>query len=105
MIISGEDIDVIYALDNFARYTYSDQEPTVIKDIRTDEAKARFEGESLIFPSLKANNTISVYTLNGVQIIKKTVHEDGEYAFPLSALRKGVYLVNVNGLTYKIAKK
>ena len=105
MIISGEDIDIIYALDNFARYTYSDQKPTAIKDIRTDEAKARFDGERLIFPSLKANSTISVYTLNGVQIIKKTVHEDGEYAFPLSALRKGVYLINVNDLTYKIAKK
>lgn len=105
MIISGEGIDVIYALDNFARYTYSDQEPAAIRDIRSEEVKARFDGESLIFPSLKANSTISIYTLNGVQIFKITVHEDGEYAFPLSALRAGVYLVNANGITYKIMKK
>lgn len=105
MIISGEGIDVIYALDDFARYTYNDQEPTTIKDIRTDEAKAKFDGESLIFPSLKANSTISVYTLNGVQIFKKTIRKDGEYAFPLSALRTGVYLVNVNGIAYKIMKR
>ena len=105
MKISGEGIDVIYALDDFARYTYSDQEPTAIKDIRTDDAKAKFDGESLLFPSLKANSTISVYTLNGVQIFKKTVHEDGGYVFPLSALRAGAYLVNINGLTYKIMKK
>ena len=105
MKISGEGIDVIYALDNFARYTYSYQEPTAVKDILTGEMKAKFDGESLFFPSLKANSTVSVYTLNGVEIFTKTIHEDGEYTLALSALRVGTYLVNVNGLKYKIMKK
>lgn len=105
MTIRGEGFDVTYSLESFVRYTYDDQEPTAIKDIRTDKMIAKFEGESLIFPSLKANSTVSVYTLNGTQIFKKTIHEDGEYAFPISTLRTGVYLVNVNGQTYKIMKK
>lgn len=105
MKIKGEGFDVVYALENFLRYTYNDHEPTAIKDIRTDKVMGKFEGESLVFPSLKANSTISVYTPNGVQIFKKTVHEDGEYAFPLSALKAGTYLVNVNGQTYKIMKR
>ena len=62
-------------------------------------------GESLLFPALKANSTVSVYSLNGTLVFKKTIHQNGEYAFPLSNLNAGVYMVNVNGLTYKIMKR
>ncbi len=105
MKIKGNDFDVIYTLDNFARYTYDIHDPATIRDILTEKFIAKFEGESIVFPSLKAHSTVSVYTLNGVQIFKKTVQKDGEYAFPLSVLSSGVYLVNINGQTYKIMKK
>jgi len=38
-------------------------------------------------------------------VFTKTVSTNGEYAFPLSNLSQGVYVVNVNGVTYKILKK
>ena len=48
---------------------------------------------------------MSVYSLNGSLVFKKTVYHNGEYAFPLSNLNTGIYLVNVNGIIYKIQKK
>lgn len=105
MKISGEGIDAVYELNNFLRYTYEEGNFSGLKDIRLEGSLAKIDGESIFFPSVKANSTVGIFTLDGVQIFKKTVHEDGKYAFPLSALRAGIYLVNVNGLTFKIVKK
>ena len=38
-------------------------------------------------------------------VINKSINTDGEYALPLSSLSQGVYVVNVNGKTFKIVKK
>ena len=91
--------------ENMARFTYEDNTVTAITNLQTDEPSFRLNGESLLFPALKANSTVSVYSLNGTLIFKKTVRQNGEYAFPLSNLNAGVYMVNVNGLTYKIVKR
>ncbi len=103
--ITGEDIDVTYALDNMARFTYEKVDVSAIKDIKTEKVAFRFTDESLLFPALKANSTVAVYSLNGTLVFKKTVQIDGEYSFPVSNLNTGVYLVFVNGLTYKIIKR
>ena len=107
MQIIGEDIDVTYPLDDLARFTYeTEDDATAIKDINTEkEILYKFTGDSLLFPALKANSTVSIYSLNGTLVYKKAIQTAGEYSFPLSSLNAGVYLVSVNGLTYKIVKK
>ena len=105
MKIYGEGIEAVYDLDNLDKYTYSNGNDTGLRDMRTDEVVARFDGESMLFLSLKAHSTVSVYTPNGEQVFRKTIHSDGEYSFPLSALNAGAFIVNVNGITYKILKK
>ncbi|MBQ6062976.1 MAG: T9SS type A sorting domain-containing protein [Prevotella sp.] len=93
-----------YALENMAKFTY-EQIPDGIKSLLADDAAFTLDGESLLFPSLKAGSTVSLTSLNGTSIFKKTVKSDGEYAFPLVHLNDGVYLVTVNGLTFKIVKR
>jgi len=105
LVITTNGMEVNYTLANMARFTYEYNTVTAITNLQTDESLFNFNGESLIFPALKANSTVSVYSLNGTLVFKKTVRQNGEYAFPLSNLNTGVYMVNVNGLTYKIAKK
>lgn len=105
MKITGDGIEVTYYLSDFDRYIYSSDYESGIKDIRTDEILPQFNGERMFFPFLKANSSVGIYTLGGIQVFKKMVLEDGEYLFPLSALNNGTYLVHVNGLTYKIVKK
>jgi len=105
LVITTNGIEVNYALERMARFTYEDGEETAIRDLKTGEVSFKQDGESLLFPNLKANSTISVLSLNGMLVFQKTVHRNGEYALPLSNLNAGVYLVNVNGLTYKIIKR
>ena len=105
LVITAKDIEVNYALENMARFTYESNENTAIRNLETDETLFKLESESLLFPALKSKTIIAIYTLNGAPVMKRTTEESGEYAFPLSNLNAGVYMVNVNGLTYKIVKR
>ena len=105
LVIKAKGVEVNYSLVNMARFTYETNDETTIVNLQTEESLFKLTGESLLFPSLKANSTVSVYSLNGTQVFKKTIRQKGEYAFPLSNLSAGVYMVNVNGLTYKIVKR
>ena len=105
LIITASGIEVKYALENMARLTYEKSEETGIIDLNTHESSFNFNGEYLLFPSLKANSTVSIYDLNGTLNFKKRVSKAGEYAFSLSELKAGIYIVNVNGLIHKILKK
>lgn len=93
-----------YALESISKFTY-ESIPDDIKNLLDDTQAFILDGETLLFPSLKANTTVSITSLNGTSIFKKTVKCDGEYAFPLANLQAGVYFVSVNGLTYKIVKR
>ena len=105
LVITTNSVEVNYALEDMARFTYADNTETAISNLQTEETVFKLDGESLLFPSLKANSTVSVYALNGTLVFKKTVRQNGEYTFPLSDLSTGIYMINVNGLTYKIVKR
>ena len=105
LLVTTQSVEVNYPIDNMARLTYESGDETDIRDLKNDKMSFKKDGEALLFPALKANSTVSIYSLNGKLEFKKTVMTYGEYSFPLSNLSTGVYLVNVNGLTYKIVKK
>ena len=105
LVITANDIEVNYALENMARFTYESNGNTAIRNVESDELSIKLDGESLLFPDLKANSSIAIYTLNGTLVMKKTIRQDGEYVFPVSSLSDGVYMISVNGLTYKIVKR
>ena len=104
LVIESKTFKVSYPLEDMDRFTYESQS-SGIKDLQTEKETFQIEGESLIFPSLKANSSVALYSLNGTLILKKTIKEAGEYSFPLSNLMTGVYMVSVNGITYKVMKR
>ena len=105
LVISAQGVDVNYSLDNLLRFTYEASDDTAIRDLKTDKVSFKLEGESLLFMDLSPNSKVSLHDLNGKLVFSKTILLSGEYSFPLSNLNSGVYLVTVNGLTYKITKK
>lgn len=105
LVITTQDVAVNYSLDNLLRFTYEASDETAIRDLKTDKVSIKLEGESLLFIDLSPNSKVSLHNLNGKLVFSKTIQLSGEYSFPLSNLNSGVYLVTVNGLTYKITKK
>ena len=105
LIIFTKGVEVNFPLDDMYRFTYEVRDITAIRDLKTNEVKFKIDGESLLFPSLKANTIVTIRSLNGIQVFKKELQVAGEYSFPLSNLNSGIYLITVNSLTYKIIKK
>lgn len=104
LVVKTDNIEVTYDLEQMLRFTYESGSVTGMTDLRT-ESTFSIQNEALVFPALSANSTVSVYSLNGSLVFKKTIRTTGEYAFSLSELNTGVYLVDVNGVTYKIMKR
>lgn len=105
LIIKTSKVEVNFALANMNRFTYEEDNTSAITNIMTDKSSFVIEEESLLFPLLKANSFISLYSTDGTLVLRKAIKTEGRYVFPLSNLNTGVYLVNVNGITYKIMKK
>ena len=92
-----------YSLPDMWMFTYD--AGTGITDIAADKDAMQFDGSVIIFPALKAGTDIAVYAANGSLVMNKQATTAGDYMFSLSELSQGVYMVNVNGKTYKIVKK
>ena len=105
LVITTKGVEVNYSLDNMVSFTYEANETSYITNLQTDDTLFKLDGEYLLFPALKSNSTVSVFSIKGTIVFKRTLRENGEYAFPLSDLNAGVYIINVNGLSYKIMKK
>ena len=105
LVIKTDFVEVNYLLENMVRFTYENAQSASITNLQTGEPSFRLDGESLLFSVLKANSVVSLYSLNGALVFNKNIRTAGEYSFPLSGLNAGVYVVTINGLTYKIVKK
>lgn len=106
LMINTTTVSVGYDLEDMAKFTYEDPESQGIRNIENDkESSFKFDGEMLLFPSLKAGSKVAIHNLGGVLVFSRTIEAAGNYSFPISHLDKGVYVVSVDGLTYKIVKK
>lgn len=105
MVITGNNLEVIYPIAEMDRFAYKDEVTTLIFDLSTDERHLVMKEDYLLFPAIDCIREVSIYSLNGTKLLKKTLPAEGEYAYPFSNLSSGVYMVKVNGLTYKIVKK
>lgn len=105
MVISTLSVEVRYKLENMSKFSYGGVELSSLTDIKTNNHPFKLDGESLLFPFLKSNSIVAIYNLNGNLIFNKITENEGQYTFPLSNLIKGVYIVKVNGINYKIIKR
>ena len=106
LMINSNTVTVSYDLEDMAKFTYEDSESQGIGNVENDkESSFKFDGEMLLFPSLKMGSKVSIHNLGGVLVFTRTIEAAGDYSFPISHLDKGVYVVSVDGLTYKIVKR
>lgn len=106
LMINTTTVSVSYDLEDMAKFTYEDPGEEGIRNIENDkESSFKFDGEMLLFPSLKAGSKVAIHNLGGVLVFARTIEAAGDYSFPISHLDKGVYVVSVDGLTYRIVKR
>lgn len=105
LVITVGGVKINYDIVKLARFTYVGSDNTAIRDLKTNKPIFDFDGEQLIFPDLKTDDIVSIYTVGGSLVLRRELSESGKYGLSLSNLDSGTYMVDVNGLTYKIVKK
>lgn len=106
MRLSTDLIDVIaYDLAGIRKFTYFDYTQVGVNDVEFDAPSFRFDGEQMTVSAPDGGCMVSVYSANGSLVKSENVVGGGVCAVSLSQLGRGVYVVKVNGRTYKIVKK
>ncbi len=106
LVITTKYFDVVfYDLSDIRKITYKYDEGSGINDIIADKSLMQFVGNDIVFTTLKAGDRICVYAANGTQVMNKVVAGNGETLLSVSGLSQGIYMINVNGKTFKILKK
>lgn len=103
LLIQTDNNSVTYPLEKVKRYTYATS--TGIDTPAKISATFSSDGESLTFTGLKPHTPISLYNVAGVLLKTMDSGDRNKTIISASHLPVGVYLVKVNGGTYKIMKR
>ncbi len=95
-------LNMEFSKDDIVRFSYKG-EGTGIDSPRQDADYSQ-EGDRLVFHGISSTDQVSVYNTNGVRVPVRLSATSNGFALPLSALSKGIYLLNVNGKTSKYVR-
>lgn len=106
LLISTNDLELSYPLNIIDRFTFKlPQFGDGIYNIESNRQVFTISEQSMVFPDLEKNSTIVISSLNGILLFNKNITQPGRYVLPISSFKAGIYLVNVNGITYKFSRK
>ena len=99
---------VTYAVSTVQKFTLAVNEDTEgIKEIAAEPAKATMErhADRVVITGAKANSPVYVYGMGGRVVERLLTDANGRAEVSLEALAPGIYIVNTESVTIKIAKK
>ena len=100
--MEADGTQISFDLDELQGMRYEiDPTPTAIENIVGDAPVT--PRESIRFGNLPDNTTVVVYSIDG-KLLSTRQTGDGSLTLPLDNLGSGIYIVKVNGITYKIRK-
>ena len=106
LLITSDDADASYPLSDVVKFTFGDvdEENTGIDSLPVDETTFGYDGGAIVVTGLKPGSTAKVYTIGGMMVHSESI-SDGSWTYPLSSLSSGIYIININGKSFKISKK
>lgn len=105
LVLRANGTEARFALADLVRWTYQQRTVSGISEVGADRTHPFMDGEQLVISQLKEGATVRVFAADGRQVMEKTMKRDGACRISLTRLQTGVYVVQVNTLTYKILKK
>ena len=103
LVITSTKNTVSYPLEKVRRFTYVSA--TGIVSPKTVGASFSNDGETLTFKGLKPHTKIYLYNVAGQLLKTIDSGEQGQTVISASHMPVGVYVVKVNGGTFKITKR
>ncbi len=98
-------VSIEYPVSRIKKYTYEDLSTGI--DLTRDESdvRVRFNGSDITFDNLSTDSRIAVYSPKGNVLSRLQGQQGATTTVSLKDYPKGVYIVKVGDVTYKIAKQ
>lgn len=94
---------VEYAFQAIRKMTFGTEEVVGIKELEAKpERPFSSDGETVTFLPADKDIRVTIVRLNGIMVKDFVARRGQQSSFSLRSLPAGVYLMNVNGVTYKI---
>lgn len=93
-----------YPANSITKFTYENDETLSLKGIDGNPLYKQ-EGNSLYFDKRINASDISLYSYDGKRMPAKFVQTTSGMSLPLTEVPSGIYLLSVNGQTFKIIKR
>lgn len=104
LIIKTNTVQVSYSLEQMLRITYEKIPTTDVVSLEENKPFI-FDGESLLFNVRDDRMKVSIASLDGKIVFSRSLEKANTLLVPLKSIGCGVFVVCVNGVTYKIAVK
>ena len=99
LVASSDGSEVTVPKANILNFKHTYDAEAAVEDVLNDNGLT-FENGMLLFNGLPADAVISVYDLSGKLL--RRVNAEGDFSLSLDSLEKGIYIVNVNNVSYKV---
>ncbi len=95
---------ISYPLAKIQRYTYEGAQLSV-RDVKAQGISISHDDNLIIVKGLASGKNVTVYSLDGVQLLSKLSGGTDQLTLSLSSLPLGAYIIKADEITYKFLKR
>ncbi len=104
LVITTATATISYPLGKIQRYTYESGEVNV-RDVKSKGICIWHDGDNIIIKGLPKGKSVTVYSIDGKQLLTKPSAGSERLTLSLSDLPAGAYVVKADEITYKFSKR
>ena len=98
LVAKGTNVELTVPRESIVKFVHTPNQAGI--DVVTAGGMT-LSGNTLSFDSLPAGSVVNVYIASGIQV--RSLKAEGAVEIDLDGLTAGVYVVNVNGVSYKVS--
>ena len=102
--ITSERYSMEFLLSDVKKYHFAEKEVSTAITETLAESKATLEDNMLIVTGIDVDETITIYTIDGISV-KQATAINGSCYISLNELSNGIYIVTFNNTTFKFLKQ
>ena len=102
VLITSSVLDIDYPKENVLRFSYKG----ITNGIESVKNNANYSRENghLVFHGVQQSDKVAIYNTNGIRVPVSFSRQGSDVTFPISAISSGVYVLSVNGKSFKFTK-
>ena len=104
LVITTATSTISYPLAKIQRYTYEGAQLSV-RDVKSQGISISHDGDLIIVKGLASGKNVTVYSMDGVQLLSKLSDGTEQLTLSLSSLPLGAYVIKADEITYKFLKR